>query len=375
MRRVVHIFWGFSYGGIETLLVNLLNEQVRQGLAVHFVVINDLVANDLIKRVSPEVQFHLLKRKRNSKSLWFVVQLHRLLQQLSPETIHLHGFEIAQLLAPKWRKRACATIHALPTDPFVYRRILLPAPVDRLLSRLIGRHNMLTLVPHLVAISESVQKVLLTQYDVRSTLISNGLVTSHFKQREAKAKESMFKMIQVSRLQHTVKGQDLLIDAAEMLVRKRITDFHLTFIGEGESLDYLQQKVEQAQLSSYVSFLGAMPTEYIAENLCNYDLFIQPSRLEAFGLTVAESMAAKVPVLVSSGQGPAEVVGGTHNGWIFKNNDASDLQDQIALIMQQPDLANEKVALAYERVTKQYDIVSVVQQYEKYYAQIEKDTF
>ena len=371
MRRVVHLFWGFSYGGVETLLVNLLNEQVRQGLDVHFVVINDLIASDLMNRVLPEVHFHLLKRRRNSKNVWFIIQLHRLLKQLSPDTIHLHGFEIAQLLAPHWRSKACATIHALPTDHFVYRRILLPASLDRLLSHLLGRRNMLTCVSHLVAISESVQKELLTQYGQASTLISNGLVVPDFKQRNAHATHSIFRIIQVSRLQHTVKGQDLLIEAARLLVQEGITNFHISFIGEGESFHYLQQKVAESHLTSYISFLGAQSPEYIATQLCEYDLFVQPSRSEAFGLTVAEAMAARVPVLVSSGQGPAEVVGGTQNGWIFKNNDAVDLKDQILQIMGQLDLANEKVARAFDRVATCYDIVAVVQKYSKYYAQIE----
>lgn len=48
--------------------------------------------------------------------------------------------------------------------------------------------------------------------------------------------------------------------------------------------------------------------EWIYHNLCNFDLFIQPSRFEGFGLTVAEAIAAKVTVLVSNIQGPMEII-------------------------------------------------------------------
>ena len=54
-------------------------------------------------------------------------------------------------------------------------------------------------------------------------------------------------------------------------------------------------------------FLVKQTQDYVAAHLTDYDLFVQPSRWEGFGLTVAEAMAAGVPVLVSEGQGPAEV--------------------------------------------------------------------
>ena len=40
--RIVHIFWSLSYGGIETMLVNIANAQAADGAEVHVVVINDV---------------------------------------------------------------------------------------------------------------------------------------------------------------------------------------------------------------------------------------------------------------------------------------------------------------------------------------------
>lgn len=33
--NIVHIYWGLSYGGIETMLVNIINEQVIRCPGVH----------------------------------------------------------------------------------------------------------------------------------------------------------------------------------------------------------------------------------------------------------------------------------------------------------------------------------------------------
>ena len=40
--NVVHIFWGLGFGGIETMLVNIANAQVKSGAKVSIIIINDL---------------------------------------------------------------------------------------------------------------------------------------------------------------------------------------------------------------------------------------------------------------------------------------------------------------------------------------------
>ena len=40
--KVVHINWGLTYGGIETMLVNIANSQVENGAEVHICIIKDL---------------------------------------------------------------------------------------------------------------------------------------------------------------------------------------------------------------------------------------------------------------------------------------------------------------------------------------------
>ena len=57
--------------------------------------------------------------------------------------------------------------------------------------------------------------------------------------------------------------------------------------------------VVELNLEKHVRFLGNQSREYVYSHLKDYDLFVQPSRFEGFGLTVAEAMAACVPVLVT----------------------------------------------------------------------------
>ena len=62
-------------------------------------------------------------------------------------------------------------------------------------------------------------------------------------------------------------------------------------------------------------------------------------------------MASKVPVLVSNGQGPAEVTCGDKYGWLFENGDSDKLMEQIDYIVKHYDeaLIKAEKALRYIR--------------------------
>lgn len=110
-------------------------------------------------------------------------------------------------------------------------------------------------------------------------------------------------------------------------------------------------------------FLGKQTQEYIARHLCEYDLFVQPSRYEGFGLTVAEAMAAQVPVLVSAGQGPAEVICGNKYGWVFENGNIDDLACMIGHIQRHYADAFDKAQKARQYVMETYDVAVTAKKY------------
>lgn len=63
MMRIAHVFWGLSYGGIETMLVNIANAQVKLGADVHIVVINDLMEKSLVDNLDTRIHYHCLDIK------------------------------------------------------------------------------------------------------------------------------------------------------------------------------------------------------------------------------------------------------------------------------------------------------------------------
>ena len=119
--------------------------------------------------------------------------------------------------------------------------------------------------------------------------------------------------------------------------------------------------------------MGAQSQDYIEKHLHEYDLFVQPSRREGFGLTVAEAMAAGVPVLVSSDQGPAEVIENGKYGWVFSNDDAKDLAEKIAFLSSHKEETLYKAMSAQEYVDKEYNVRTTALRYLKAYQDIIRD--
>lgn len=358
---VAHVFWSLGYGGIETMLVNIANAQVDMGAEVHIVIINHLMEKSLVDNLDERIHYHCLERTLNSKSLWFIVKLNQLLLKINPDAIHLHRSEFYSILFSKKLKRiSCVTLHDLPSGKV--RRAM---PIARLFPilnfHIAGNVSCINLVPRVFSISNSVQKALFDNYGVKSTVIENGIITKKFQQRDNSplmAGEPL-RVVCVSRLEHEKKGQDLLIEAAKKLNGK----VDVSFVGIGNSMDFLKELTHKLNAESYIHFLGKEPQTWIAEHLRDYDLFVQASRWEGFGLTVAEAMAARLPVLVSSGQGPAEVTENDKFGWVFNNGDSNDLAMKIQYIADHYYEALQKADKAMQHVRKCYDVSVTARKY------------
>jgi len=146
-------------------------------------------------------------------------------------------------------------------------------------------------------------------------------------------------------------------------------------IGDGSSRELLQEMSNTLGINELVLFEGNKPREWIYENLCNFDLFIQPSRYEGFGLTVAEAMVAKVPVLSSNIEGPVEIMtvndGGSNRlvGYTFETQNSEDLAKKIAEFVQNG--RNEKsVELGRRHVMANYDIRNTALRYLEEYRKL-----
>lgn len=352
--RIVHITFGFGLGGIETMLHNIANEQVKLGHDIHIVVINDIVNKELKTTLDSRIHFHCLKRKVGSKNPFVVFTLNYLLYKIKPDVVHLHYASIAKYIFLKnLRNKLCVTQHDVckeETSQYLY------------------------LVKHIFAISNVVKDDIKRNRGLDSIVVLNGIDPSKIKKSEKSqgnlaGTPNVFRIVQVSRLMHEKKGQHILIAAVNILVNKGYRNISLDFIGDGPSMDYLKGIVKTRNLDKYIHFLGAKDQSFIFSHLCDYDLYVQPSIFEGFGLTVAEGMAAKIPVLVSENEGPLEIIDNGKYGYSFRNQDIADCSSKIEMFLNHKN-DSIKIELAYDRVCTLYNVKTTAKRYIELYKQI-----
>lgn len=325
------------------MLVNICNEQIKLGHDVHLIVMQDsTVESTLYDSLDKRIKLHYGHRKNGGNLLLPMLRLNYLLCQLHPNVIHIHSSSMYKLILAPWHKKITnATLHALPKPR--------------------NTHS-INLVPRVFSISNAVRQALLAYNGTESICNPNGIRPELIKQRQSGDWKDTLQIVQVGRLDHGDKGQHILIQAGGELLKRGYQNFMINFIGDGASRPYLEGLVQELGLGQNVTFYGMKSQAYIFEHVCDYDVFVQPSIREGFGNTVAEAMAAKLPVVVSSSQGPEEVIDFGKFGYVFENGNPVDCADKLEIFLKhENDL--RQVESAYQRVLELYDIKVTVKTY------------
>jgi glycosyltransferase involved in cell wall biosynthesis len=220
------------------------------------------------------------------------------------------------------------------------------------------------------AISKAVQEEWM-QAGKETILVENGISCDSINcEKTGLFNDGLLHFVQVSRLYIKQKGQDILLKALAEIKNNNLCEksFKMHFVGDGSSRELLQNMTKSLGIEDLVVFEGNKPRDWIYENLCNFDLFVQPSRYEGFGLTVAEAMVAKVPVLSSNIEGPVEIMSVVKNGakqligYTFESENPEDLARQIAAFVQQ-GRNDENIEFGRQHVMQNYSIKKTALRY------------
>ena len=343
--KILHVIFSMNTGGAEILLVDILNEQVKTE-NVHLIIINDTFNKNLVVNINKNIKIHYVNRVAQSLNPIKILKLNYLVLKINADIIHCHNHNIAALLAFKLNKPLCLTIHCLSV-PIKY----------------------LTRYTNLFSISNAVKQDILSRKGPSSIVIYNGIDFSKIKQKSSfEFVQKPFKIIHLSRLDYEIKGQDVLIKAIHYLINTlKVTDVIIDFVGEGPEakLDHLINLTASFKLNEVINFTGLKERSYVQQNLRSYDLLIQPSISEGFGLAIVEGIAAKVPVLVSDLDGPLEVIQFGDLGYSFKTADYIDCAEKIKTIYleRNNEKFTENIDRVYEKASVLYEIKTTSENY------------
>jgi len=135
-------------------------------------------------------------------------------------------------------------------------------------------------------------------------------------------------------------------------VTKMVNDVSLTIVGEGNRLREYKSLVADLSLTGRVEFTGWLCSTKIQNLAARSSLGIFPSRVESFGLSVVEAMAAGLPVIAASGGAVPENIEQDVTGTLVPVNDEDALAMAIIFILENVQHA-ESMAKEAKKVVQQ----------------------
>ncbi|WP_083461472.1 glycosyltransferase family 4 protein [Cellulosilyticum ruminicola] len=130
------------------------------------------------------------------------------------------------------------------------------------------------------------------------------------------------------------KSIDMVIDAMPKLLEK-VPKAKLVIVGDGPSKLELEEQAQNLGVRDAVIFTGIHPWRTIGKMYQLGDIFVSASVSETQGLTFAEAMAAKLPVLAREDECVAGLIRDHYNGAFFNNS--TQLAALLAEFLSNPD--------------------------------------
>jgi glycosyltransferase involved in cell wall biosynthesis len=160
------------------------------------------------------------------------------------------------------------------------------------------------------------------------------------------------------------KAHEVLFAAIASLVAEG-SALRLRVAGDGPRAAELRALAASLGIADRVTFLGHR--EDVAALLAESDLFVLPSRSEAFPNSVVEAMAAGVPVVASAVGGLVDLVEPGRTGLLVPPDDSSALASAIRSLMAAPERAAALGDAARRDVRERYSFDRMVRAFEDLY--------
>jgi len=160
-----------------------------------------------------------------------------------------------------------------------------------------------------------------------------------------------------------VKGVDLLLEAVHIVANK-FTDVKLWVIGSAcnEKNKALASKLN---IEKNIVWWGVRDDIPVLMSCC--DVYIQPSRSEAFSRTGAEAMAAGKPVVAFKIGGIPEVIDDNVTGILAEPENVASLSNSILCLLEDSELREKMGKAGRERVSRLFNLNREVEQVIEYY--------
>lgn len=180
-------------------------------------------------------------------------------------------------------------------------------------------------INNIIAVSESGKKSILRvnnkysdKVKVIKDIINPKLIKKMASENEASFDKETVNILTVARLVLNYKGYDLAIKTAKLLKDKGYK-FKWYVVGDGVNKEDILKLIEVNDIKKEFILLGSKSNPY--PYMKNCDIYVQPSRIEGFGLTVMEAKILKKPIVCTNFSTAKEIINHNEDGLIVGMNE------------------------------------------------------
>ncbi|HZG88030.1 glycosyltransferase family 4 protein [Paenibacillus sp.] len=240
-------------------------------------------------------------------------------------------------------------------------RIKEGGPEERFLTSLYGELE--AQVDRLMTVSEAFKSYMSSyvKHPERILVIPNGFDEKRFKPMAHE--NEVPQLITMCRLV-PAKGLDVLLRACAELKRRGLP-FMLHIIGDGPMREELEELARTLGVYDDIVFYGYMlhPEEFMPF----FDVFVLPSRAEAFGNVFAEAALCWLALIGTDVGGIKEQIDHGANGLLVPVDDVGALADALEQVVVDPAFRYELSRAAWEKAKSKYSLNRVIRQLKRLY--------
>lgn len=332
MKKILIILPSLAVGGMEKVLINLVNSLPKEEYSITIKTIYDCfeIAEDLNSNINYSSFYKSSKNKRinyiKSRAYTFMIKklssqlLYRLFikEHFDVEIAFFRGASIKIISGSNNKKsNKLAWVHSdftKCTGVFDWFK------TEEQTINAYKKFN------KIICVSQYAKEMFMKRMGINKNVVVrynvnlvNDIIDKSNENIEETFKEHTFKVCTVGRLVEA-KGYDRLLNIHKRLIDEGIT-YELIIIGGGPEYNKYRKFILDNGLEDTVSLLGnrSNPYKYINKS----DLFVCSSRWEGFSTVISEAVILKKPILTTRVSGVSELFLDNEYGLIVDNDEES----------------------------------------------------
>lgn len=362
---VLEIIGDSSLAGAPRHLLSIIENLDLDKFKIHVITPPGPLAGE-IKELRRKIDTDIITMRSRS-DFKAIRKIRQHIKHIKPDVIHVHGTRagaLGRLAAVGLNIPVIYTEH-LWTKHYTINNIFIRW------CHMVGYWFLDLFTNMNIAVSYAVKEFLIDNNISRTEkikVIYNGIADTNLRAKVFQS-DKEFLIGSVGTL-NQIKGMQYLIRAMGQ-VHKEFPEAKLEIIGDGPFKDKLIKEVERRDLKKVVKFVGF--TNEVEKHLTKFDLYVQPSLSESFGLAIVQAMNVGLPIIATNTGGIPEVVTDGKSGVLVKPADSKELANAINELLRNPKRGKIMGEMARQDVRIKFNLDDMIDELESVYEEVVKD--